>query len=151
MIGKSNRKGGYSGESALDEIIEAAAPCNNTVLLNNSLPEGCDFKGPLISLLVYNHITFSGMGFEGIVMTVSVREFLFDGVKTGSAGWMIGLNGTGDGTPGPAVSYITDRLPITVFGQENGFALFNHKNDTMENEWYEVRKVVRKRGFIRSA
>ena len=31
------------------------------------------------------------MGFEGIVMTVSVRDFLFDGIKTGTAGWMIGL------------------------------------------------------------
>ena len=27
---------------------------------------------------------------------------------------------------------------MTVFDRENGFALFNHKNDTMENEWYEV-------------
>merc|ERR1719357_355998 len=39
---------------------------------------------------------------------------------------------------GEKVTYITDRLPITAFGRENGFALFNHKNDTMENEWYEV-------------
>merc|ERR1719495_1660130 len=45
-----------------------------------------------------------------------------------------------DGKPelGEKVTYITDRLPITAFGRENGFALFNHKNDTMENEWYEV-------------
>ena len=27
---------------------------------------------------------------------------------------------------------------MTVFDKENGFALFNHKNNTMENEWYEV-------------
>ena len=149
MIGKSKRKGGITGGSALNEIIKAATPCNRAPI-NSSLPEGCDFKGPLISLLVYNHITFSGMGFEGIVMTVSVREFLFDGIKTNSAGWMIGLPVNEDGNT-EKVRGITDRLPITVFGQENGFALFNHKNDTMENEWYEVRKVVRKRGFIQSA
>ena len=79
------------------------------------------------------------MGFEGLVMTVSVREFLFDGIKTGSSGWMIGMKMINDKPElGDKVTYITDRLPITAFGQENGFALFNHKNDTMENEWYEV-------------
>ena len=77
----------------------------------------------------------SGLGFDGIVITVSVRDFLFDGVKTGTAGWMIGLR---KDQPQHNVLFITDRLPITVFGSENGFALFNHKNDTMENEWYEV-------------
>ena len=75
------------------------------------------------------------MGFEGIVMTVRVRDFLFDGIKTGSAGWMIGLRKDQERKN---VLFITDRLPITVFGYDNGFALFNHKNDTMENEWYEV-------------
>ena len=79
------------------------------------------------------------MGFEGLVMTVSVREFLFDGIKTGSSGWMIGMKMINDQPElGEKVTYITDRLPITAFGRENGFALFNHKNDTMENEWYEV-------------
>ena len=80
-------------------------------------------------------LTVLGMGFEGLVMTVSVREFLFDGIKTGSTGWMIGLKS--DGTQ-EDVTAITARLPITVFDPKNGFALFNHKNDTMENEWYEV-------------
>ena len=68
-------------------------------------------------------------------MTVSVRDFLFDGIKTGSSGWMIGLKPNEEQG---SVLYITDRLPITVFDPVNGFALFNHKNDTMENEWYEV-------------
>ena len=79
------------------------------------------------------------MGFEGIVMTVSVRDFLFDGIKTGSSGWMIGMKMV-DGKPelGDGVTFITDRPPISVFDPMNGFALFNHKNDTMENEWYEV-------------
>ena len=83
------------------------------------------------------------MGFEGLVMPVTVRDFLFDGIKTGSSGWMIGMQMI-NGQPQlvDKVTYITDRLPITVFGLdplvENGFALFNHKNDTMENEWYEV-------------
>ena len=80
-------------------------------------------------------LTVLGMGFEGLVMTVSVREFLFDGIKIGSTGWMIGLKS--DGTQ-EDVTAITARLPITVFDPKNGFALFNHKNDTMENEWYEV-------------
>ena len=75
------------------------------------------------------------MGFEGIVMPVSVRDFLFDGIATGSSGWMIGLS---KDEPQESVPFITDRLPITVFDPDNGFALFNHKNDTMENEWYEV-------------
>lgn len=76
------------------------------------------------------------MGWNGtIVMTVSVRDFLFDGIKTGSSGWMVGMKGDGSQEDVPA---ITARLPITVFDPENGFALFNHKNDTMENEWYEV-------------
>ena len=75
------------------------------------------------------------MGFEGIVMTVSVRDFLFDGIKTGTPGWMIGLR---KDQPQQNVLFITDRLPITLFDPETGFALFNHKNDTMENEWYEV-------------
>ena len=76
-----------------------------------------------------------GMGFEGIVMKVSVKDFLFGGIKTGTAGWMIGLR---KDQPQHDVLYVTDRLPTTAFGRENGFALFNHKNDTMENEWYEV-------------
>ena len=75
------------------------------------------------------------MGFEGIVMKVSVKDFLFGGIKTGTAGWMIGLR---KDQPQHDVLYVTDRLPTTAFGRENGFALFNHKNDTMENEWYEV-------------
>jgi len=78
---------------------------------------------------------FEGMGFEGIVMKVSVKDFLFGGIKTGTAGWMIGLR---KDQPQHDVLYVTDRLPTTAFGRENGFALFNHKNDTMENEWYEV-------------
>ena len=84
-------------------------------------------------------VSRSGMGFEGIVMTVSVRDFLFDGIKTGSSGWMIGLKPNEEQG---SVLYITDRLPITVFDPVNGFALFNHKNDTMENEWYEVSSSI---------
>ena len=68
-------------------------------------------------------------------MTVSVRDFLFDGIATGSPGWMIGLS---KDEPQGSVHYITDRLPITFFDPDNGFALLNHRNDTMENEWYEV-------------
>ena len=83
------------------------------------------------------------MGFDGIVITVPVRDFLFDGIKTGTAGWMIGLR---KDQPQKNVLFITDRLPITVFGSETGFALFNHKNDTMENEWYEVR-VSKEKGI----
>merc|ERR1711936_1141754 len=59
-------------------------------------------------------------------MKVSVREFLFDGIKTGSTGWMIGLRS--DGTQ-EDVTAITARLPITVFDPKNGFALFNQKNE----------------------
>jgi len=106
LIGKSNRMGGTGG-LVLGEIAKAYAQEDK----------------------------FEGMGFEGIVMTVRVRDFLFDGIKTGSAGWMIGLRKDQERKN---VLFITDRLPITVFGYDNGFALFNHKNDTMENEWYEV-------------
>ena len=73
-------------------------------------------------------------------MTVSVRDFLFDGIKTNSPGWMIGLKPNEEQG---SVLYITDRLPITVFDPVNGFALFNHKNDTMENEWYEVSNSIK--------
>ena len=85
------------------------------------------------------------MGFEGIVMTVSVRDFLFDGIKTGSSGWMIGMKMI-DGKPelGDGVNFITARLPITFFDPMNGFALFNHKNNTMENEWYEVSSSIKR-------
>jgi len=107
LIGKLNRTGGTTGGIGLDKIIAAATPEND-----------CE-----------------GMGFDGIVITVPVRDFLFDGIKTGTAGWMIGLR---KDQPQKNVLFITDRLPITVFGSETGFALFNHKNDTMENEWYEV-------------
>jgi len=106
LIGKLNRMG-YSGGGGLRSMAGALA------------------QDP----------PFEGMGFEGLVMTVSVREFLFDGIKIGSTGWMIGLKS--DGTQ-EDVTAITARLPITVFDPKNGFALFNHKNDTMENEWYEV-------------
>jgi len=105
LIGKLGRMRGITGAGALGKIFTAAQN------------------------------EFEGMGFEGIVMTVSVRDFLFDGIKTGSSGWMIGLKPNEEQG---SVLYITDRLPITVFDPVNGFALFNHKNDTMENEWYEV-------------
>jgi len=119
LIGKAHRMGGITGSGPLNMIAEASNP-----------------EDPK-----YNN--FEGMGFEGLVMPVSVRDFLFDGIKTGSSGWMIGMQMI-NGQPQlvDKVTYITDRLPITVFGLdplvENGFALFNHKNDTMENEWYEV-------------
>ena len=120
LIGKSNRMGG-TGSLVLGEIAKAYAQEDK-------------FEGDWWSLnSTFNNL--SGMGFEGIVMTVRVRDFLFDGIKTGSAGWMIGLRKDQERKN---VLFITDRLPITVFGYENGFALFNHKNDTMENEWYEV-------------
>merc|ERR1712212_89749 len=108
LIGKLHRIG-YSGGGGLDKISDA---------FNQVEP------GP-----------FEGMGFEGLVMTVSVKDFLFNGIKTESAGWMLGFKS--DGTQ-EDVTAITARLPITVFDPKNGFALFNHKNDTMENEWYEV-------------
>ena len=75
------------------------------------------------------------MGFEGIVMTVSVKDFLFGGINTGTSGWMIGLR---KDLPQKDVLFITARLTTTAFDSDNGFALFNHKNNTMENEWYEV-------------
>ena len=54
-----------------------------------------------------------------------VSDFLFNGIKTGAAGF--------------AISYalLADRLP-PVFSEENGFALFNGKQNTSENECYEV-------------
>jgi len=72
---------------------------------------------------------FTGYGFDGIFFKQKVNDFIFGGlgVKTGTAGWMASN-----------VTYITDRLPMTAFDYETGFALFNHRNDTMENEWYEV-------------
>merc|ERR1719239_113435 len=106
LIGRLHRSG-ISGSGGLFKIAEAAA----------------------------QEEPFEGMGFEGIVMTVSVRDFLFDGIKIGTAGWMIGLR---KDQPQQNVLFITDRLPISFFDPETGFALFNHKNDTMENEWYEV-------------
>ena len=131
LIGKLNRTGGTTGGIGLDKIIAAATPENN-----------CEGVLKLI-LMITSLNNHSGMGFDGIVITVPVRDFLFDGIKTGTAGWMIGLR---KDQPQKNVLFITDRLPITVFGSETGFALFNHKNDTMENEWYEVR-VSKEKGI----
>jgi len=54
-----------------------------------------------------------------------VGDFLFNGIKDGAAGWMMTYSAT------------KDRLP-PVFRPENGFALFNGKQDTSENECYQV-------------
>ena len=75
------------------------------------------------------------MGWDGIFFKQKVIDFVFKGIKKGTAGWMLGEHGDG---AQHNVLFITDRLPMTVFDYENGFALFNHRNDTMENEWYEV-------------
>ena len=55
----------------------------------------------------------------------TVQNFLFDGINTGAAGAMME-----DGL-------FKDRLP-PIFTQENGFALFNRKQNTSENECYQV-------------
>jgi len=55
----------------------------------------------------------------------TVNNFLFYGIKTGAAGAMMTYGLT------------HDRLP-PIFTQENGFALFNRKQDTSENECYQV-------------
>lgn len=69
-------------------------------------------------------------GFDGLFFKKKVNDFIFNGIDTGTAGWMLGKHGK--------VLYITDRLPMTAFDEEKGFAMFNGRNDTMENEWYEV-------------
>jgi hypothetical protein len=117
LIGKAKRMGGTAGKSAMTKIANAASAQN----------ENCT-----------TCTNWEGMGFDGpspIFFTHTVEDFVLKGIKTGTAGWMIGMRG--DGTQ-KDVTYITDRLPITVFDRDNGFALFNHRNDTMENEWYEV-------------
>ena len=53
------------------------------------------------------------MGFEGLVMPVSVRDFLFDGIKTGSSGWMIGMQMI-NGQP-QLVDNVLKRGPFFVF------------------------------------
>jgi len=55
----------------------------------------------------------------------TVQDFLFDGIKTGAAGEMMTYGLT------------HDRLP-PIFTMKNGFALFNRKQDTSENECYQV-------------
>jgi len=57
-----------------------------------------------------------------------VGDFLFNGINTGVAKWMIEFGST------------KNRLP-PVF-RENGFALFNGKQDTSENECYQVETSV---------
>ena len=109
LIGKLNRMG-ISGNGGMGEIFKAYEPVE---------PED----------------KFLGMGFDGIFFKQKVIDFVFKGIKTGTAGWMLGEKG--DGTQHD-VLFVTSRLPMTVFDHENGFALFNHRNDTMENEWYEV-------------
>jgi len=54
-----------------------------------------------------------------------VADFLFRGIKTGFAEWMM-TNGL-----------FKNRLP-PVFTEENGFAMFNRKVNTAENECYQV-------------
>ena len=56
---------------------------------------------------------------------IVVSDFLFKGIKTGAAGFAI------------TYALLADRLP-PVFSEENGFALFNGKQNTSENECYEV-------------
>ena len=110
LIGKINRMGDFSGGLAMDKIIDAY--------------DETDLPG-----------SFEGMGFDGIFFKQKVIDFVFKGIKMGTTGWMLGEHG--DGTQHD-VLFITARLPMTVFDKDNGFALFNHRNDTMENEWYEV-------------
>jgi len=55
----------------------------------------------------------------------TVQDFLYDGITTGAAGAMMGY------------ALTKDRLP-PIFTQENGFALFNRKQNTSENECYQV-------------
>merc|ERR1711892_1231790 len=64
-------------------------------------------------------------GTDEIFPLTTVGDFLFRGINTGAAGWMM--------TDGMT----KDRLP-PVFREENGFALFNGKQDTSENECYQV-------------
>ena len=103
LIGQANRMGGFSGKGVIYKIIGDYN--EDTQMMNDKFD------------------------FDGVFAEFSVVDFLFHGIKTGAAGWMI------DDT-----IFITDRLPLTAFDKANGFALFNHKNDTMENEWYEVRR-----------
>merc|ERR1711892_695972 len=64
-------------------------------------------------------------GTDEIFPLTTVGDFLFRGINTGAAGRMM--------TDGMT----KDRLP-PVFREENGFALFNGKQDTSENECYQV-------------
>jgi len=58
-----------------------------------------------------------------------VSDFLFNGISTGAVGFMINDES------------ISDRLP-PVFTPENGFALFNGKQNTSFSECYEVESSV---------
>eukprot|EP00090_Calanus_glacialis_P004002 TRINITY_DN12983_c0_g1_i3.p1 TRINITY_DN12983_c0_g1~~TRINITY_DN12983_c0_g1_i3.p1 ORF type:complete len:556 (+),score=132.50 TRINITY_DN12983_c0_g1_i3:35-1702(+) len=64
-------------------------------------------------------------GIDELFALTNVGDFLFRGISDGAAGWMM--------------TYVLtkDRLP-PVFRPENGFALFNGKQDTSENECYQV-------------
>merc|ERR1711892_120945 len=55
----------------------------------------------------------------------NVGDFLFRGINTGVAGWMM------------SQSLTKDRLP-PMFRPENGFAFFNGKQESSENECYQV-------------
>ena len=54
-----------------------------------------------------------------------VYDFLFGGVKTGAAGWMMTYTAT------------KDRLPPS-FRQDNGFAFFNGQHNTSDNQHFQV-------------
>ena len=82
--------------------------------------------GDFVSSIVFNGIEqMLESGVDELFPETTVGDFLFRGINTGAAEWMINY------------ALTKDRLPPT-FRPENGFALFNGKQDNSENACYQV-------------
>jgi len=117
-----------------EESCTGCYPCDQVRILNmplagliatvyNMIPEGATIPGIMLDQI--NKWLEGPDAIDELFALTTVQKFLFDGINTGAAGAMMTYGLT------------HDRLP-PIFTEENGFALFNRKQDTSENECYQV-------------